>query len=131
MASTLTYLFELPATGDRGSVFWPILEDNITKTNDHTHNGTNSAKLSAAAVDAVVQTVTSAGWTLIADGLYRQTVTIPVGITSLSGTYDTVGIELRDSTTGRKLLLPTEKLSSSTFYVWTNDNTQGIKVFYT
>ena len=77
MASTLSYGFEKPATGDKGSIFWPILEDNIQRTNDHTHNGSNSAKISASASTAVVQTVTSAGWSGVGGGLYRQTVTLP------------------------------------------------------
>jgi hypothetical protein len=131
MASTLSYGFEKPATGDKGSVFWPILESNIQKTNDHTHNGSNSSRLTAASSVATVQSVSSAGWGSLTDGLYRQTVTLPAALTSVSGTYDDYAIEIRDSSNGRKLLLQTEKVTSTTFYVWCNDNSISLKVIYT
>ena len=131
MATTLSYGFVKPATGDNGTVFWPALEDDIQKLNDHTHNGVNSARLTTVGSIATTQTVTSAGWVLLGDGLYRQTVTMPAALTSVGSTYDDHDIEIRDSTSGRKLVIPTQKLASTTFYVYTNDNTQGLKIIYT
>jgi hypothetical protein len=34
MATTLSYGFEKPATGDKGTVFWPALEDNIQQLHE-------------------------------------------------------------------------------------------------
>ena len=48
MATTLSYGFVRPATGDKGSVFFPALEDNITQLNSHDHDGTDSALMTAA-----------------------------------------------------------------------------------
>jgi hypothetical protein len=110
MATTLTYGFQRPASGDKGSVFWPILEDNITQLNAHSHNGTDSALLSAASSVATQQTVTNVGWVLDSGGLYKQTVTMPSVLTSTGGTYDKYSIEIRDGTTGRRLLLSIEFL---------------------
>lgn len=131
MATTLSYGFVKPATGDKGSVFWPALEDNIGQLNDHTHQGSDSAKLTAAASEAVTQSVSAAGWGSLADGLYRQTVTLPAALTGVGGTYDDYAIETRNAANGRKLFLQTEKLSSTTFRVWCNDNTIDLTVVYT
>ena len=54
---TLSHGYEKPETGDKGSVFFPALEDNIQKLNDHNHNGLNSELLTAAASAAVTQTI--------------------------------------------------------------------------
>jgi hypothetical protein len=131
MASTLSYGFVKPATGDKGTVFWPALEDNIQQTNDHSHNGSNSARLTAASSAAVSQSVASAGWSSVGGGLYRQTVTLPAALTSVGGTYDSYGIEIRNSANGRRLFLQTEKVTSTTFYVWINDNSISLTVVYT
>lgn len=131
MATTLSYGFERPVTGDKGSVFWPILEDNITRTNDHTHNGTNSSLLTAAASVATAQSVSSAGWGSLSGGLYRQTVTLPAGLTGVGGTYAKYSIEIRNAANGRRLYLQTERVSDTTFYVWCNDNTIDLTVVYT
>lgn len=131
MATTLSYGFQRPETGDKGSVFWPILEDNITQVNDHTHDGSDSAKLSSASSEAVAQSVSSAGWGSLSAGLYRQTVTLPAALTAVSGTYDDYAIEIRNAANGRKLFLQTEKVTSTTFYVWCNDNSIDLTVLYT
>ncbi len=131
MADTLSYGFQRPETGDKGSVFWPILEDNITQLNSHSHNGTNSALLTAAASVATVQPLDSSGWGSLSDGLYRRTVTMPAALTGIGGTYAKYSIEIRDFTSGRRLFLQTERVSDTTFYVWCNDNTIDINILYT
>lgn len=122
----LTYLFKKPQTGDKGSVFWPALEDDIQQMNDHTHNGSDSAPLTSASVTAVLQTVTSAGWASQGGGTYRQLVTMPG--TLVYNNYDIV-IKNNDATRER-LFLAIEKVSSNTFYVYCNDNSIGFIVHY-
>jgi hypothetical protein len=132
MATTLSYGFEKPATGDKGTVFWPALEDNIQQLNDHTHNGTNSARLTSVGSQATVQSVTAVGWSSVGDGLYRQLVTLPAALTAVGGVYNDYKIQIRNAAaTERVLLLPVEKVSTTTFYVWINDNTIALKVIYT
>ena len=132
MSTTLSYGFEKPATGDKGSVFWPALEDNIQQLNDHTHNGTDSARLTSVGMQANVQSVTTAGWSSVGGGLYRQTVTLPAALTAVGGVYNDYNIQIRNAAaTERVLLLPIEKVSTTSFYVWINDNTIALKVIYT
>jgi hypothetical protein len=39
-------------------------------------------------------------------------------------------IDIRNSANGRRLLLQTERVTDTTFYVWCNDNTIALKVIY-
>lgn len=50
MPTTLSYGFIKPVDGDNASSWMDSLESNVTLTNDHTHNGTNSAQLSNSAI---------------------------------------------------------------------------------
>lgn len=122
---TLSYGFLKPQSGDKGSVFFPALESDIQQLNDHTHNGLNSAKLTAASSTAVAQNVSSAGW-VSSGGRYRQLVTLSGGLQ-----FDEVGIEVREQTSKNPLLLSIEKQSATTFYVYTIDNTLALTIVYT
>ena len=122
----LSYLFKKPQTGDKGSVFFPALEQNFQQLNDHTHNGTNSAKLPGSSVTSVTQAVSSAGWLATSGGTYRQIVTLP-------GTmlFDDHAIIFRNQASPKKqLFLDVEKISSNTYYAYTNDNTVSVTAYY-
>lgn len=114
---TLTYGYKLPETNDRGPTVFPALEDNIQQVNDHNHDGANSAKLSAGSIEGVAQNVLAAGWVSQPEGLYRQVVTMPGAFD-----YDKVSITVRLST-GEYVVPTIEKISTTQFYVYTNDNT--------
>lgn len=124
---TLTYGFKQPQTGDKGSVFFPALEDNIEALNDHTHNGTNSAKLTAAASVVVSQSILAASWVATSNGTYRQLVTIPGTLTAVSD----VRVSFRDATTLDEYHLKVEKASATTYYVYINDNSIALTAVYT
>ena len=126
MATTLSYGYVKPQTGDKGSVFFPALEDNITRLNDHTHNGTNSARLTATSADAVSQSISAASWASQGGGMYRQTVTMPSFIF-----FDTHAIQFRNSSTGEIMYLQAVKVTSNTYYVYINDNSIDLKAVYT
>lgn len=128
MPTTLSYGYIKPQTGDKGSSFFPVLEQNIQQVNDHTHNGTNSAPLTPASVASVAQTLLAANWVLVSGGLYRQLVTMPGSfqfenqfMRFLLNTAPYVGHEIYPSL---------EKVTANTFYVYINDNTMDVKVLY-
>jgi len=125
---TLTYGYKKPQTGDKGSVFFPALEDNIQRLNDHDHDGTDSAKLTAASVTSVAQTLLLANWVSVGDGLFRQLVTCP-------GTLkvDEQGMRFQiasGANSGHFFYPSVEKVSASTFYVYINDSSVDVKVLY-
>lgn len=51
---TLSYGFEKPVNGDTGDVFFPALERDIQRLNDHTHDGVNSPFISAQAPASMI-----------------------------------------------------------------------------
>jgi hypothetical protein len=122
---TLSKGYKLPETGDKGTLFFPALEFNIQRLNDHTHDGTDSAQLSASAISAITDTISFAGWSLVSGGTYKQTVTMPVGLD-----FDDYVPTFRNLL-GHILYLSVEKVTASTYDVYINDPTQSLVVTYT
>lgn len=121
---TLSFGFKKPETNDRGPIVFPALEDNIQQVNDHTHDGTNSSKLSSAAFLPTSAVLVSGGWVSQGNGLYKQTVSLPAALT-----YDSTGFDCRldDGTVVYPTIL---KVSSSQYDVFLNDNTVGMTILY-
>jgi hypothetical protein len=122
---TLPYGYVLPETGDAGTALFEALEDNITRLDGHTHNGTDSPSLPAQSIIGVTQTITSAGWSATgAAGHYRQSVTVPAGFD-----FDNVQISVR--TTAGAYIMPTiERISDTQFYIYTTNNTINFVAVY-
>jgi hypothetical protein len=125
---TLTYGYKKPETGDRGNVFFPALEDNIDRVNDHDHNGTNSAKLTTTSTDATRQTIAAGSWVDQGNDVYRQTITMPSGLE-----FDNVKITFHLNTApyeGVVSALSVVKASVNTYTVDINiDNLEVIAVY--
>lgn len=128
MAVTLSFGFVQPETGDKGSVWFPALEDNINQTNNHTHDGVTSSKLSANAIEAVTQDLVSAGWALVSTGTYKQTVTMP-------GSFQFEDQAMRflinsGPDIGAQFYPSIVKVSSNTFDLFINDNSVDVRIIY-
>jgi len=125
MSSTLSYGVYLPSTGDSGAALFTGLEGDLTQLNDHTHNGVNSAQLSATSVVGTTQSILAAAWVASgATGHYRQSVTLPAGYS-----FDTVQIGFR--TAAGIYIMPTvERISATQFYVYTTDNSLTFTAVY-
>lgn len=118
MSTTLDHGLVKPSTGETGSTFFPILENNIQYASDIL---SNSVALS------------SASWgSDLGGGSYRQLVTIPSALTASpkSFTFETLDIMVRTSA-GQVVYATIEKVSSTTFYVYSNDNTVDLNVIFT
>lgn len=122
---TLSNGYLLPETGDRGNVFFPALESNIQRTNDHTHTGSDSEKLTPEAIEGIVDSASliPANWVLHASGLYRAPVTLPG-----NKLFDTTTINLRLN--NKPLYGDVEKITANTFYVYVNDPSISVTVLY-
>lgn len=125
MATTLSNNFVKPATGDRGSVWFVALEGNIQKLNDHTHDGSNSERLTSKSVTKVTDTISSGSWSSSGSG-YKQTVTMPSGMN-----FDDFGLEFRNAANDYVLNLTVEKVTATTYDVYISDNTLNLTVLYT
>ena len=63
MSTTLSYGFIKPQSGDPMATWQSALESDVQQLNDHTHDGTNSALISAKSIST--GTVTTTSWTLV------------------------------------------------------------------
>lgn len=126
MPTTLTYGLKRPITNETGADgIFTALEDNITQIDGHTHNGVNSSLLSAGAVVVVTQSIASGSWgATVGDGLYRQTITIAGSLN-----YDNININFKD-TSGHQVFLEVEKVSTTQYYVYTNNNAMTYTAVY-
>lgn len=119
---TLTHGFQKPQNGvDAGSAWFPAMEANIQKMNDHTHNLTDSAQLAVAST-----AILAANWAVapIGGGLYYQTITMPTGFL-----YDVTDMWFRLST--GEIIFPTiVRLTATTYNIFINDSTLNVTVFY-
>ena len=127
---TLTYGFKKPQTNDSGSSFFPALESNIQQLNDHDHNGVNSAKLAAGAVEATFHDLGST-WVAgpSASKPYKQLVTLPTALISAAMKTDLLDMAFRDAD-GNKLYLDMTVITDTTYEVYSNDNTLDLTVVY-
>jgi len=121
---TLSYGFKKPQDGDRGDTLYTALEDNVQLTNDHTHNGVNSPKVSIASLSKFQQAISNAGWVAHGQATYRQLVTMGNGLL-----FDSSTITFRDDS-GLAMFLDYERVATTTFYVYCNDNTKNIVAIY-
>ena len=121
---TLSNGFKKPETGDKGSIFFAALEDNIDQVNSHSHNGTDSEKLSTISSNVLTSDVLAASWA--ADGnTYKQSIIMPAGIV-----YDNVTISYKEAVTHEIAHLKTVKTATDTFDVYCNDSTKSFKAVY-
>jgi len=124
---TLSYGYKLPESGDKGSTLWSALEDNITRLNGHTHNGTDSPLLPVQSFILTKQSIDHANWASYSGaptGHVRQLVTMPAGFT-----FDDFCIDVRD-TSGKKCYPTIEKNDNTSYYIYSIDSTLDLVAVY-
>lgn len=113
-----------PETGDFGDTWFVALEDNIERSNSHSHNGLDSERISTVSLIAEFLLVNSADFADQGDGYHRALVTIPSG-----ALLDNLAITCKDPTTKDQIYLPVAKVTATTFYVYTN-TVQDVEVYF-
>lgn len=106
--------YQLPEDGDLGDVWFPALEHNIQRLNDHTHNGVDSEKLQTSSIEAISTTIDSGDFSLVGDE-YEYTLTLPALVQ-----VDTSHISFRDATTREPIYLRFEIVSVTQIKVFSN-----------
>jgi hypothetical protein len=115
----LSYGFLQPENGDPGSVWFPALNDNIQKLNDHNHDGSNSSLLNLSSFLGGTVAILAANWVLDVPGRYKQTVIVPTGYS-----YDDFNV-LFKLENGDLVYPSVERVSGTSFDIYTCDNTLG------
>lgn len=119
---TLSYGFFKPETGDKGSVFFPKLELNWQRVNDHNHDGSNSALVSSAALSRVTQAILAAAWAGT-PGDYAQIVAYPAGVVK------TTPVQIVD-TVSNEIVYPKIVRGNTSMTIYSNDNTLAVTAIY-
>lgn len=118
--STLSNGYKKPSDPTYGDLFFPAMETNIQLMNDHTHDGSDGNQIANT-----TQSAAAASWgSDLGGGTYRQLITMTSPFV-----FDSTRIEVRRST--GEMAYPTiEKVSSNTFYIYTNDNSVTYTINY-
>lgn len=122
---TLTYGYKKPESGDTGASLFTDLAADIQQTNDHTHNGTNSALLTSSSLTVTTQSIASGSWSAVGNGTFKQTISMTGGLQ-----FDNVNVSFRISSSGNPLFLTVEKVSGTSYDVYINDNSLTLTAFY-
>lgn len=122
---TLSYGYKKPETNDKGTALFTALEQDIQRLNDHSHNGSDSAPLTAQSIVGISQTISAAGWVAYGPtGHYRQLANVLAGFD-----FDKVFISFR--TLSGEYIFPTiERVSATEYYIYSIDNTLDIVAVY-
>ena len=115
MSSILSNGYKLPEVGDFGSSFFPDLEFNIQRLNDHSHDGNDGNRLNASSIVAQTSIISSGDFTNISPGVNRALITLPATMA-----VDTTSIQVRDLVTKEQVFLKIEKFSATQVYVFSN-----------
>ncbi len=114
MSTTLSNGYKLPENGDLGSSWFPDLEFDIQRLNDHSHNGIDSNKLTASSISLITETIALDAYTYDeTSNRYKAVLAMPSGLR-----VDTTNINFRDAVTKEKVYLSIEKASINTFNVY-------------
>jgi hypothetical protein len=121
----LSYGFKKPETGDKGSVFFPALAFDIQQLNDHTHNGSDSAKLTTLSSISTTKAISAASWSSLGGGMYSQRVAMPAGLL-----WAQTIVQIKD-TNGNNYDLRLDKVvGAEQFDVFCNDNTLNLVAYF-
>lgn len=125
--TTLTYTRLQPESSDQseGTNGWMVaLAANAALDDAHSHDGTTSARLTSASIDAAT-TTTGTGWgSPDANGTYSMNINMPTG-----RDFNVYDIAFKTAA-GQKVYLDYVKVSASVFTVSTNDNTANYTVLF-
>lgn len=121
---TLSKGYKLPETGDFGDVWFEALEDNISLSNTHNHDGLDGERITGISLVASTLTVLAADFADQGNGYWRATVTVPNSLL-----VDTFVVTVKDPTTKDPVMVKIQKLSTTQFYVFTN-TVQNFEIYF-
>lgn len=122
---TLSYGYLKPQTGDAGSIWFPALEQDLIQLNEHDHDGINSAPLATGAVLSTNQAILASNWVSVGGGTFRQAITLPAGLI-----WGMMWVNFLLAASGNQVYPVVEKISSTSYYVYTNNNTLDYTAVY-
>jgi hypothetical protein len=117
----------IPEAGDRGKTFCPSISQNMEILDSHTHNGSDSDKISSENVLKSNIVLAEGDWASNERG-FKQSVSLPTGFT-----FDEVDLVFTINTgplLGQRITPTIVKTSSSTFDVFVTLGNYDLKVVF-
>jgi len=128
MSTTTTYGYKKPQTGDKGSSWFGDLEFDIDRLDSHDHEGTNSKLITPTAMSVTSQSILASAWSVVGDGTFKQTVTMPTGLTFVNVNFR---IYIDGGTHDGSIIYPSiKKVAANTYDIYINDNTLDLIAVY-
>tara|TARA_Y100000296_G_C5180060_1_gene263661 strand:+ start:2310 stop:2693 length:384 start_codon:yes stop_codon:yes gene_type:complete len=116
-----------PQTKDKGSEFFPALEELFDWVVAHKHTGSDSQSLSVTNIVRETVTLSSNDWTGVTQG-FTQVVDMPSGL-SLNNTVPTFKI-VSGSQEGTRIYPTVNRITDTQFEVIINDNSFDLEVSF-
>ena len=123
----LAYGVKQPTTGDKGSVFFPALEELCQRMATHKHDNIDSHPVASPNVTQASVDIPSANWLPVVGkvGVYYQDFGLPAGYTTLTSIY-----EVRDFTTDEKVYPSITKIDDVSMRIFTGLVASAYKVYF-
>lgn len=119
--------FKVPENNDKN--WWSYLIFNILRGASHTHNGVDSPLLPSTSFTKTSQNLSFSGWAATTQpGHYKQTVTMPAGITFAN--FAPLFFVDGGGDDGKQVGLSYIKLSANSFELYSNNAALSLKVLY-
>jgi hypothetical protein len=118
---TLSYGYKKPEPGDTGDVFYDAMSANMDALNAHTHNGSDSAPLTAT-----LGTLAAGAWVAVGarPGIYSQVLNLSAGFSAYTSTF-----YFLDSSVN-SVNLEYVVTSTGSITVYTNDSSEDYSAYY-
>ena len=133
MATTLSFGYVKPQTGDKGATNFNALEGNIDQLNAHKHDGSNSARVDTFSMMRSVVNVDGTGWAAAGE-FFKKTVTFPAGFTLVNGSEwgkASIRFFFDGGSYDKEELFPkTVRLSDTTFELYYVTSSQAFNVSF-
>lgn len=127
MATTTAYGYKIHAEGDPALTWMADDEANWSRMSAHDHDGVDSALLTPNAITKYSTTVSGSSWgSDLGGGLYKQTITVPSGITEINS-FD---VMVYITSTGERIHPRVIRATATTYEIYSNDNTLACTVKY-
>lgn len=126
MATTESFGFINPDSGDNVQVWQDAINSTISQLNDHTHDDIDSSTISPASITKFTTAILSGAWVSDGGGNFSQVVSAPAQVTEVNDFY----IKMHETPTGDVLYPSVERVTAGSYRVRVNNNSLDITAVY-
>lgn len=127
MSTTTAYGYKIMEEGDPALTWMDDTEDNWNRMSAHDHDGTDSTLLTPNAITKYSSTISGSAWgSDLGGGMYKQTITVPAGISE----FNSFDVMVYITSTGERIFPRFIRTSATTYEIYSNDSSLACTVKY-